>query len=103
MLDLKEKVIGTKSEVEWEGLGLEKMSPVLQMFFYFCSWWACVCFGIHFFLAVRHAFHNMCFFLLGENEVFLTKVNELERRFYLETSVVGAKYSELNYSIYTFS
>lgn len=55
------------------------------------------------FLAIRHAFHNVYFFLSGENEVFLTKVNELERRFYLETSVAGAKYSKLNYSIYTFS
>lgn len=56
------------------------------------------------FLAIRHAFHNVYFFSFGgENEVFLTKVNELERRFYLETSVVGAKHSKLNYSIYTFS
>lgn len=38
-----------------------------------------------------------------ENEVFLRKVIELERRFCLETSAVDAKYSKLNYSIYTFS
>ena len=37
-----------------------------------------------------------------ENEVFLRKVIELER-FCLETSAVDAKYSKLNYSIYTFS
>ena len=39
----------------------------------------------------------------GGNEVFLRKVIELERRSCLETSVVDAKYSKLNYSIYTVS
>lgn len=41
-------------------------------------------------------------FLFWENEVFLTKVNELEGKFYLKTSVVDAKYPKLNYSICIF-
>lgn len=62
----------------------------------------CVCFGILCLLATRYAL-LLGVFLFWENEVFLTKVNELEGKFYLETSVVHAKYPKLNYRIYIFS
>ena len=61
-----------------------------------------------FLLAGRRAFHNVCVvFLWGQNEVlnsFSTEVNEPEREFYLETSVVDVRYPVLvNDSIYIFS
>lgn len=62
-----------------------------------------------FFLYVsRHAFHSVCVvFLWGQNEVlnsFPTEVNEPEREFYLETSIMDARYSVLvNGGIYIFS